>query len=210
MKRDFSLRRPTHSQDRMRKKNSTCSVRNDGVVGRRGSSVFRSQKRGEKGLSKDRRYKRKGEEADMKAGAYKNNVASFEYPGTGMLRLRQEIRCFSGAAPVHLREAALGAIQPEARRGHAHVGKPEEPAAHAVALRRSIAERSAGLTGRRRDAAGARAASGRGHFLQGFNHEGGRDREAVGFRQRGIYGERQGGLAAPLRERRGIESYRLL
>jgi hypothetical protein len=30
--RDFSLRRPTHSQERMRKKKSACSVRND--VGR--------------------------------------------------------------------------------------------------------------------------------------------------------------------------------
>ncbi len=29
-KRDFSLRRPTHSQERMRKKESACSVRNDG------------------------------------------------------------------------------------------------------------------------------------------------------------------------------------
>ena len=28
-KRDFSLRRPTHSQERMRKKKSACSVRND-------------------------------------------------------------------------------------------------------------------------------------------------------------------------------------
>jgi len=28
--RDFSLRRPTHSQERMRKKKSACSVRNDG------------------------------------------------------------------------------------------------------------------------------------------------------------------------------------
>ena len=33
-KRDFSLRRPTHSQERMRKKKSACSVRNDGVAGR--------------------------------------------------------------------------------------------------------------------------------------------------------------------------------
>src|SRR5437870_8447174 len=32
-KRDFSLRRPTHSQERMRKKKSVCSVRNDGVGG---------------------------------------------------------------------------------------------------------------------------------------------------------------------------------
>ncbi len=31
-RRDFSLRRPTHSQERMRKKKSACSVRNDGVV----------------------------------------------------------------------------------------------------------------------------------------------------------------------------------
>src|SRR5216683_7648080 len=29
-KRDFSLRRPTHSQERMRKKKSACFVRNDG------------------------------------------------------------------------------------------------------------------------------------------------------------------------------------
>jgi hypothetical protein len=29
-KRDSSLRRPTHSQERMRKKKSACSVRNDG------------------------------------------------------------------------------------------------------------------------------------------------------------------------------------
>jgi hypothetical protein len=32
-KRDFSLRRPTHSQERMRKKKSACSVRNDGWAG---------------------------------------------------------------------------------------------------------------------------------------------------------------------------------
>ena len=30
-KRDFSLRRPTHSQERMRKKKSACFVRNDGA-----------------------------------------------------------------------------------------------------------------------------------------------------------------------------------
>jgi len=30
-RRDFSLRRPTHSQERMRKKKSACFVRNDGV-----------------------------------------------------------------------------------------------------------------------------------------------------------------------------------
>src|SRR5260370_2321988 len=30
-KRDFSLRRPTHSQERMRKKKSACFVRNDRV-----------------------------------------------------------------------------------------------------------------------------------------------------------------------------------
>jgi len=29
-KRDFSLRRPTHSQERMRKRKSACFVRNDG------------------------------------------------------------------------------------------------------------------------------------------------------------------------------------
>jgi len=29
-KRDFSLRRPTHSQERKRKRKSACSVRNDG------------------------------------------------------------------------------------------------------------------------------------------------------------------------------------
>src|SRR5712664_1270721 len=32
-KRDFSLRRPTLSQERKRKKKSACSVRNDGVAG---------------------------------------------------------------------------------------------------------------------------------------------------------------------------------
>jgi hypothetical protein len=32
-KRDSSLRRPTHSQERMRKKKSACSVRNDGSGG---------------------------------------------------------------------------------------------------------------------------------------------------------------------------------
>ena len=32
-KRDFSLRRPPHSRERMRKKKSACSVRNDGVAG---------------------------------------------------------------------------------------------------------------------------------------------------------------------------------
>jgi hypothetical protein len=35
-KRDFSLRRPTLSQERKRKKKSACSVRNDGVARRRG------------------------------------------------------------------------------------------------------------------------------------------------------------------------------
>jgi len=39
-KRDFSLRRPTHSQERMRKKKLACSVRNDGggVVGHKKSA----------------------------------------------------------------------------------------------------------------------------------------------------------------------------
>src|SRR6266446_2492076 len=39
-KRDFSLRGPTHSQERMRKKKSACSVRNDGGAFGIGSSGF--------------------------------------------------------------------------------------------------------------------------------------------------------------------------
>src|SRR5712692_3816159 len=35
-KRDFSLRRPTHLQEQMRKKKSACSDRNDGLAGGRG------------------------------------------------------------------------------------------------------------------------------------------------------------------------------
>jgi hypothetical protein len=42
-KRDFSLRRPTHSQERMRKKESACSVRNDGVAGAADSAVHRER-----------------------------------------------------------------------------------------------------------------------------------------------------------------------
>ena len=39
-KRDFSLRRPTHSLERMRKKKSVCFVRNDGCwVGGRGRGL---------------------------------------------------------------------------------------------------------------------------------------------------------------------------
>jgi len=39
-KRDFSLRRPTLSQERMRKKKSACFVRNDGGAFGIGSSGF--------------------------------------------------------------------------------------------------------------------------------------------------------------------------
>jgi hypothetical protein len=37
-RRDFSLHRPTHSQERMRKKKSAFSVRNDGARGAHGNS----------------------------------------------------------------------------------------------------------------------------------------------------------------------------
>ncbi len=40
-KRDFSLRRPTHSQERMPKKKSAFSVRNDGVEWAAGERAMR-------------------------------------------------------------------------------------------------------------------------------------------------------------------------
>jgi hypothetical protein len=45
-KRDFSLRRPTHSQERMREKKSARSVRNDGAGAGDGHSKRKSNPRG--------------------------------------------------------------------------------------------------------------------------------------------------------------------
>src|SRR6266700_7585260 len=71
-----------------------------------------------------------------------------------MLRLRQEIRSLERAASVHLWEAAAGALRLAARYRNANIGKSENTAAHSLALRGSVAERSSRLARRRHDGAG--------------------------------------------------------
>jgi hypothetical protein len=50
-KRDFSLRRPTHSQERMRKKKSARSVRNDGAGAGDGHSKRKSKRTARNGCA---------------------------------------------------------------------------------------------------------------------------------------------------------------
>src|SRR5229473_2694087 len=79
----------------------------------------------------------------------------------GMFRLWQEIRRFNRTTPLYLREATAGSIRPAARCRHTHPGEPEDAAAHSLALRGSLAERSGGFARRRHDGPGSCGAAGR-------------------------------------------------
>src|SRR5713226_3209490 len=103
-----------------------------------------------------------------------------------MLRLWQEVRRVDRAAPVYVRQASFGSLRLAACGGYADAGKPEEPSAHAVALRGSSAERSSSLPRRRHDGLGPCGAARRVNTLWTW------------------------GLATPLRQGRRLESYRLL
>jgi len=78
-----------------------------------------------------------------------------------MLGVRQEVRRSGGATLVYVREAAASAIRFAAGGRYADAGKPEEPAANAVALRGGASEQRARVVGGRNDAVGACEAPGR-------------------------------------------------
>src|SRR6202158_2104909 len=104
-----------------------------------------------------------------------------ECDGAGMLPMRQKMRRWNRAAFMHLRQAAAGSLRPEACRGHAHARESVEARAEFVALLRGLAAWRSGDAGRRHDAVGACEPARRVH-----------------------------GIAATLREGRGVESDRLV
>src|SRR5881409_2980315 len=103
-----------------------------------------------------------------------------------MLRLRQEIRPLERAASLHLWEAASGAIRLAARCRNANIRKPENTAAHSLALRGSLAERSARLARRRHDGAGPHGTPRRVHGPEAPLRQGQGLNPTGSFKARGI------------------------